>query len=274
MANFSTHLAVGSVASGLAATVAMASGVVPQHHLLTLTLAGIIGSVLPDIDLEKAVPSRILFGALGVVFAFVTLFNFERQYSILELWIVWLGVYLGVRHGVFHAFHRRTTHRGIWHSLLAGVLFAGLTAMLFANVFNEDPLTSWIAGAFVLFGFIVHLALDEFSSVDFEGKRIKKSFGSALKLFDYKSIRNSALMAGCVMVVLSLAPSPVPFVDLVRTRALWSDLQERMLPRGTWFETRMARLDRPARPDGAGDITGSIPRPQPAQDSLTAGQSR
>ena len=50
-------------------------------------------------------------------------------------------------------------------------------------------------GLFVLIGFIIHLVLDEIYSVDVEGAVIKKSFGTALKLFDYHSWRASGLMA-------------------------------------------------------------------------------
>ena len=52
MANFNTHLAVASVGSGLCATVALAGHAAPNNYLLTLTLAGTIGGILPDIDLR------------------------------------------------------------------------------------------------------------------------------------------------------------------------------------------------------------------------------
>ncbi|MBI4724302.1 MAG: hypothetical protein HY765_04770 [Rhodomicrobium sp.] len=116
MANFNTHLAVAAVGSGLCATVALAGHAAPHNYLLTLTLAGAIGGILPDIDLEKAVPSRMLFSALGVVTAFIALFSFKKQYSIAELWIVWLAVYLAVRYGLHAVFLERTRHRGIYLS--------------------------------------------------------------------------------------------------------------------------------------------------------------
>src|SRR5271165_4665720 len=142
MANFNTHLAVAAVGSGLCATVALAGHAAPANYLLTLTLAGAIGGILPDVDLEKAVPSRMLFNALGVIAAFITLFALHQQYSIAELWIVWLAAYLFVRYGVHNAFFQKTRHRGVFHSLLAGGFFMAVTVVIFDRVFAEPPALS------------------------------------------------------------------------------------------------------------------------------------
>ncbi len=241
MANFNTHLAVAAVGSGLCATVAMAGHAAPHHYLLTLTLAGAIGGILPDIDLEKAVPSRILFSALGVIAAFIALFSFKAQYSIAELWIVWLAAYLLVRYGVHAAFFERTRHRGIFHSLLAGAFFMVLTAVIFDRVFGEAPALAWLTGLFVLIGFIIHLVLDEIYSVDIEGATIKKSFGTAIKPFDFHSWRGSALMAAAFAAALAAAPPLQSFQDIVRPPVLFAFLKERLLPNGGWFSAQPAR---------------------------------
>ncbi len=239
MANFNTHLAVAAVGSGLCATVAMAGHAAPHQYLLTLVLAGSIGGILPDIDLEKAHPSRMLFGALGVIFAFVALFSFKKQYSIVELWVVWMAVYLFVRYGIFTIFHNRTRHRGIFHSLIAGAFFMTLTAIIFERVFDQPTALAWLTGLFVLIGFIIHLVLDEIYSVDIEGAHIKRSFGSALKLFDYRSARASIGMALAFSVAIALAPASRDFEDMVRAPVLFAFLKDRMLPKGRWFEERM-----------------------------------
>jgi hypothetical protein len=262
MANFNTHLAVGAVASGLAATAAMASGVVSQEHLLTLTLAGTVGSILPDVDLEKAIPSRMLFGALGVAFAFVTLFNLRKQYSIAELWLIWLAVFGAIRYGVFYVFHQRTRHRGIYHSLLAGALFASLTAILFQHAFGETPLISWFAGLFLLFGYIVHLTLDEIYSVDIEGAHLKRSFGTALKLFDYHSLRHSLAMGLLLAAVLMAAP-PLDGVAQRARSQIWTDFSKKLWPKGQWFEARMAQAN--ALPQPAIVAPASAKEPQRAE---------
>lgn len=238
MANFNTHLAVASVGSGLCATVALAGNAAPQTYLLTLTLAGAIGGILPDIDLEKAHPSRMLFGALGVIVAFIALFSLTRQYSIAELWIIWLCVYLFVRYGVFNIFHHRTKHRGIFHSFLAGAFFMVLTAVVFQRALGEPPALAWLTGFFVLIGYIIHLALDEIYSVDVEGVYIKRSFGSALKLFDYKSWRASTLMALAFAGIVTLSPPIREFEEMVRAPTLFAFLKKRMLPQGKWFESQ------------------------------------
>ncbi len=238
MANFNTHLAVASVGAGLCATVALAGEAAPHHYLLTLTLAGAIGGILPDIDLEKALPSRMLFNALGVIVAFATLFAFSKQYSLIELWLVWIVVYLFVRYGLFAIFHKRTRHRGIFHSLLAGTFFMMLTAVVFDRAFAEPPALAWLTGLFVLIGFIIHLVLDEIYSVDIEGAELKRSFGSARKVIDYHSLQASALMGVAAALAFAFTPPSHDFDELVRAPALFGFMKDHLLPKGKWFEAK------------------------------------
>lgn len=254
MANFNTHIAVGSMASGLAATVALAAGLAQPTELLTLTGAGVIGSLLPDIDLDKSGPSRFLFGALGVILAFGALLRVPfDQLSLIELWLGWLVIYGTVRYGAWHVFMNYTAHRGVWHSLLAGVFFMVLTAVLLASLAGEEPAIAWLGGVFVLFGYGVHLTLDEIYAVDFENAHLKKSFGTALKLFEYRSLASSALMAAAVAGAVFVAPAARPFADKLAAVKLRSFLVEKTLPKGQWLH-----LARDGASRTAGDSTGSI----------------
>ena len=54
MANFPTHIAVGTIVSGALATVTMAADLVAPENIVAVTLAGVLGSVLPDIDLKDS----------------------------------------------------------------------------------------------------------------------------------------------------------------------------------------------------------------------------
>ena len=69
MANFTTHIAVGTVVAGGLATLTLAADVVAPENLVAVTMAGVLGSVLPDIDLKDSRPSRAMFAGLGVFVA-------------------------------------------------------------------------------------------------------------------------------------------------------------------------------------------------------------
>jgi hypothetical protein len=237
MANFNTHLAVASVGSGLCATVALAGHAAPNNYLLTLTLAGTIGGILPDIDLEKAIPARMLFSVLGIITAFIALFTLQEQHSIAELWIVWLGAYFVTRYGLYKAFEKRTHHRGIFHSILAGLFFMTLTADIFERVLGQPAAQAWLTGLFLFIGFIIHLALDEIYSVDVEGKVLKKSFGTALKLVDTHSWKASVAMAVALVAVAVVSPPKQEFVEMVKPPVFFAFLKDRLLPKGNnWFD--------------------------------------
>ncbi len=195
MANFTTHIAVGTVAAGALATLTLAADVVAPENLVAVTMAGVLGSVLPDIDLKDSRPSRAMFAGLGIFFSFAVLFNAATQFSIAELWILWLGTLLLVRYGLHAVFHRLAVHRGIWHSILAGLFSAAATAVVFKYALGKHEGVAWLAGGFLFIGFLVHLVLDEIYSVDVMDTRVKSSFGTALKLFDRRHPGASAAMA-------------------------------------------------------------------------------
>jgi len=106
MANFPTHIAIGTVVSGALATVTVAADMVAPENIVAVTLAGVLGSVLPDIDLKDSRPARAMFAGLGVFFSFAVLFSLERKYSIAEMLILWLGTLLFVRYVAKEVFFR------------------------------------------------------------------------------------------------------------------------------------------------------------------------
>jgi hypothetical protein len=235
MANFTTHIAAGTVVAGALATLTLAADVVAPENVVAVTLAGVLGSVLPDIDLKDSRPSRAMFAGLAIFFSFAVLFTFALKYSIAELWILWLGTLLFVRYGLHQVFHRLSVHRGIWHSILAGLFSAAATAIAFYYVLGRPEGVAWLAAGFLFVGYLVHLALDEIYSVDVMDTRIKASFGTALKLFDTRHPAASAAMAAATLIAVWAAPSPQTFVDGVASRDLWAGLNQRLLPDNGWF---------------------------------------
>jgi hypothetical protein len=277
MANFPTHIGIGTVASGMLATLTLAANVVAPESLVAVTAAGVLGSVLPDIDLKDSRPGRALFFGLGAFFSFVALFIGAGHYSIAELWILAALTFLFVRYVVHGIFHRISYHRGIFHSVLAAVFFAVLTVLVYRYILRRHEGVAWLAGGFMLIGYLVHLLLDEIYSVDVMDTRIKASFGTALKLWDGKHLGHSAMMAAATIGLFLLTPSSKTFVEGMSSPALWSGLKKQMLPEDKWFgligdmawlKAGKSERDDPIAktvvPQGASDVTtGGIDRGPP-----------
>jgi hypothetical protein len=87
----------------------------------------------------------------------------------------------------------------------------------------------------MLFGYIVHLVLDEIYSVDVYNERIKASFGTALKLYDGHAPAASVAMLVAAVGVFLLTPPAGEIVGLVGSHDTWAYLGDRLLPDGKWF---------------------------------------
>ena len=264
MANFPTHIVVGTIVAGSLATLTLAADVIAPENLVAVTMAGSLGSVLPDIDLKDSRPSRALFAGLAVFFSFALLFHFAPHLSIVEMWTLWLGTLLFVRYGLHTMFHRLATHRGVWHSWIAGIACAFATVLIFYYVFDRPDGVAWLAGGFLLVGFLTHLILDEMYSVDVIGNHIKKSFGTAFKPIDMRNPVGSAAMAVAAVVLLLLTPSISVFYEGITSRQMWASLHQRLLPQDRWFGVVIDRqVATVPPPTGAAmpQTTGSLPTP-------------
>ena len=267
MANFPTHIAIGTVVSGALATVTVAADMVAPENIVAVTLAGVLGSVLPDIDLKDSRPARAMFAGLGVFFSFAVLFSLERKYSIAEMMILWLGTLLFVRYVAKEVFFRFSYHRGVWHSILAMIFCSLVTAWVYSKLLGRDEGVAWLAAGFLAIGFLTHLILDELYSVDVMDTRIKASFGTALKLFDYKHLGHSSALGIATVLVFLLTPPTKVFVENISSRTLWTGLHQRLLPQDKWFGGMAWIIDNPPPkkadriiPAGTNPIsTGSLP---------------
>ncbi len=230
MANFNTHITYAAAGSGLLSILCLQIGMVDQRDALTLALIGTVGGILPDIDLQRSYPSRIIFSMLGIFVAFLMVFSLENDLSILELWLVGLGTFILIRFPLWQIFHHHTTHRGSVHSVMTGLLAAFSTAAISYHLLGKNDFTAWLTGLFLLLGFLLHLLLDELYSVDFTNRRIKRSFGSALKLIDTRKPFKSALISGLTFIAWFIAPSEALFWDTLTSPETYRIIGHRFLP--------------------------------------------
>ena len=208
MANFRTHVlgaAISSTAGAVAVyTVDLAS---PRAALICAAL-GTLGGILPDIDADQSLPTRIIFTALGIAAAVATVFTLYGVEMPARVAISAIVAYLLVSIGLRALSNRLCVHRGLVHSLPSAALCGAATASLASPLFDIGPLLAWLFGAFISAGFLVHLVLDEFSSVDLGNARIRNSFGSALKVgFRTKPLRSALICAALFGLVMTGPPT-------------------------------------------------------------------
>jgi hypothetical protein len=142
-----------------------------------------VGGVLPDLDSDSGIPVRELFSFAAAATPFLCYSRLRAANFTLEQTLVVLGVlYLFIRYGLAYLFKHYTVHRGIFHSIPA-LCVAGLSVFLFYDS-PDTTLRAYLSGG-VMLGFLSHLLLDEWYSVDFLGFRVRlnKYAGSALKLY-------------------------------------------------------------------------------------------
>jgi membrane-bound metal-dependent hydrolase YbcI (DUF457 family) len=189
MANFKGHVVT-------AAGLGIAYGSFAFWHLQVELAPAILGAglttlggLLPDLDSDKSVPNRTLFRLLGIGVALLALQHlFETSSSLLGGAIALAGSYFFVRYFLGYVFRRLTVHRGMFHSLPA-MLIAGLGIyLLYAR--SPEGLRLFLAGGIML-GFFSHLLLDEICAVDLQGARLRKPFGTAVKLYSPSWIANT-----------------------------------------------------------------------------------
>ena len=235
MANFKTHITVAAALSGCLATGFLEVGIATPKDVWLYFALGTLGGILPDIDADNSIPGRILFSFFAMVLAFLTLFSRANFYSIVELSILWMVTYMVVRYIIFQMFAKLTVHRGIFHSILAAVFFYFLTTDISYYLFSLNALNAWVAGLFVFIGYLIHLILDEMYSVDLIGTKIKKSFGTALKIISTNMKATSLLLLATVLVFY-MTPSTERFVKTVLGFDTYKSVKVKLLPKARWFK--------------------------------------
>lgn len=207
MANFTTHIGVACGVSGMAASaLVVATGGITPIEGLVLWLLGTVGGILPDIDADSSKPTRWLFNLLALSAVAVSLSLLHDLLPLGWLWVVMLIAYFAVRLVVMEMFCNLTTHRGVFHTLLAALFFGLLVTWLSVELLQLPAHLGWLAGLFITSGFLVHLLLDEIYAVDLNGMALKSSFGTAFKPVSFKNWPGS--MALAVMIVLLIRELP------------------------------------------------------------------
>jgi len=208
MASFRTHISVAVIGSATASVLCVQAGMVSQPQGLILLFLGALAGILPDVDSDHSVPTRILFKILSAAFTLLVLLYFEGQMSFIYLLALGLAGALSVHYVLYPLFASVTVHRGLFHSVPAALILGLSTAGICLYLFHWTLHLAWLAACFAAGGYLLHLLLDEIYSVNFIGQTLKASFGSALTLFSISSWISYSLLYLLVVAGFYILPLP------------------------------------------------------------------
>lgn len=218
MANFTTHLTVAATASTALATFGFVGGLFGFGTAVFCLAIGVIGGLLPDIDLETSIPAKRFFALMSLFVATLTAILYTAYQTtgtqlVEQALMVWGGAFVVVRYGVIGLFSHLTVHRGMVHSV-PYMAMCGLFAIYGAFYgFGMTAKVSWLFGGFLFIGSLVHLVLDEIYSVNVLGLKLKKSSGTALKFFERKKSLRYVMLYIIVLALFLYAPDYQPALN-------------------------------------------------------------
>lgn len=208
MAGFKTHITVSTTLGVGYGAVGAYNGLPWESAVIAGSLCG-IGGMLPDIDSDSGIPFReamcfaaAIIPALMIDRLSVLGLNYEQMVLAIG------GMYFFIRFGIGRLLSRYTVHRGMFHSIPAALIFAGV-AFLISGSSNLQLRYFKAAGVFL--GVMSHLVLDEIYSVEWSGGRwrFKKSFGTALKLWGKGRWANFSTYTKLVLVSMMILSEPM-----------------------------------------------------------------
>lgn len=200
------HVSAAAVVGVSAAAYGLSAGWWQLGQAYIIVSLVTLGGIMPDIDADKSHSVRLVFTVLAVVAACAALASTRSALPLSVAGCLALGLYVGIRDVIGFLFRVFTRHRASWHSLLAVAVVSVSTVTISYRCFGQSAVPAWSDGLAIAGGMLVHLLLDECCSIDLEGARLKRSFGTAFKLFDYRRPIATALMAGAALLMLPGMP--------------------------------------------------------------------
>lgn len=206
MASFEQHVNIAVIATGVLIAPLFSSGLIDTNQALILLSLGLLGGVLPDLDSDNSKPVQIFFKIISIFFPLLLILSLSDNLPILHLIGIWL-LSSAILHLLFsQLFLKLTVHRGIFHSIPMGILFAQLTILIFLHLLTFDLTFSTISGIFLFFGFFIHLLLDELISLNMIGLKMKKSLGTAMKFYDKNNKVGTLILYGFIIILFTSIP--------------------------------------------------------------------
>ncbi len=177
MASYKTHISVGFLWGIVFSAGCILSGGIDILQGIVAVVLAEIGSAVPDVDSDTARPRRIILGILGIAVPVIFASGYLKNSRLETTFCVVLFTYLFLQYVLAYTFAKFTRHRGLFHSVPMALLCAEITFLLFETSGHRVALIYAVSCGG---GYLSHLVLDEFCSIDLKRATIKRSFGTAL----------------------------------------------------------------------------------------------
>jgi len=169
MADFKTHISVGSVVGLVLALLSFIAGWATHIYVAIIAFfTTIIGSFMPDLDSDSGLPVTILFWLHGLLAAALTFyFMYENNMALYYAIPAGIGSFALVHFVIHPLFKKYTQHRGIFHSTPA-FLISFFASLLIADLFRKiTTLEKFTLALSLALGYLCHLLLDEIYATSF-----------------------------------------------------------------------------------------------------------
>lgn len=209
MADFKTHVTFSSAIGAGYAVIGTGLDFDLSTSLVAGGLCGVAG-MLPDVDSDSGVPRREALGFAAAIVPMLLIDRF-RQFELThdQMVLVAATLYFGIRFTLADLIGRWSVHRGMWHSIPAVLIFAGL-AFLISGPAEGSVFVRYFKAIAVGLGSLSHLILDEVYSVDTRGivPKFKKSFGTAIKFWGKNPTANFSTYGKLAIVIVAILMEP------------------------------------------------------------------
>lgn len=212
MAQYSTHL---HFSQGLG-VICFVVGYIGFRMDLEISLLGamitVIAALAANLDSHASPSSRDLISVISTIPSFILISCLaDWQYTpVYRVVLIGSGFYASIRSLILFLLQKKTTRRGMLHSVPASIIALELVYFLFFDLYWSDRLFISI-GAFI--GYMSHLIIDGFSSVDNAGKAMPPEIGTipVIKLASKDTRPNLIayviLFVGAYFLIADLSPN-------------------------------------------------------------------
>jgi hypothetical protein len=207
MAGFRTHVGTSTALGCGYAGMLAAHGVPANSAVVSGAMCGFAG-MLPDLDSDLGVPLREIMSFAAATIPVLMVNRFAALgMGFDSMALAAVAMYLVVRFGIGGMIRKFTVHRGMFHSIPAMLICGGLAFLLCGG--SQAALSGFKAGG-VMIGYLSHLVLDEIYSIEFASGRwrMKKSFGTAMKLWGDNHWANTAAYSKLALVGMTILGEP------------------------------------------------------------------